>query len=140
MIHAKFSLAAEGAAIDQQTNVVSVFNILETIQADGYPLFVQRLVFLALLTRDERDRLQTQLRFSVGIEEEELIAQDIAVTFVPENVASRVLVRFSGLVVPRPGSLYMTLRHGGEVISEYRIPVTQRQVPQTNTQISAPTA
>ena len=64
MIQLKLLLCAQGVVRDADSNNVSAFNILESIQAAGFPMFIQQLDILALLDGVTRMGRSTRCTFA----------------------------------------------------------------------------
>ena len=56
MLRCTLAVVAESVVRDAQSNNVSVFNILETFAAAGFPAIFPRLAILFMLTREETIR------------------------------------------------------------------------------------
>ena len=46
---------SEGASIDQATNAVSIYTIVENIEPVGLPVMMQKIVITLIVVRDEND-------------------------------------------------------------------------------------
>src|SRR5262245_50706814 len=97
-----FALAAEGIVHDSDTDALSLYNILEGVAAEGFPLLIQRMGAVALWTRSEGEKERWPGKFSVTLNGKELVQHAIEVNFrgTPRH---RTIVRLGGLVVPGPG-------------------------------------
>jgi len=140
MITCKLLLCAEGLVRDADDGGTSVFNILDTIQAAGFPFFFQRIAVFALLNRlPEEDPNQCTIRFRLAIDQTELAKMDLAVDFL-NGTRNRSYVRIYGLVIPHPGTLFISVLHEDRVLATYDLFVEQMKTPPTFQAIQAPAA
>lgn len=128
MISVRFALAAEGASVDRDSNQLSIFNILEGIQAESFPVFMQRIVFVVQLVREEGDENAFQAKFVLTVGNAEITAQMLNVDFMgkPRN---RIVVRLGGFVVPQPGTLTFRLTLPNGQVAEYAIATSAVNAP-----------
>src|SRR5258707_581720 len=112
MYLARLILAAEGIVVDRDTNSISVFNILDRITAEGFPLLLQKMALLVIWERSLEDAPQVDGQFSVHFSGRELYQQPVRVEFTT-STRNQFVLRMHGLVIPQPGvlSLRITLEH-----------------------------
>lgn len=120
MLSVKVCLVAEGVSIDQQNNQASVFNIWEGFKATSYPFFLQRLCLFVLWEREPTDEQEYTVIVNVLLDQEIIVTHTVEINFRgrPRN---RTVVRFDGLVVPKPGRLIFRASIEGEVAGEYSL-------------------
>ncbi len=128
MIRGKMGLCAESVVRDAETNSISVFNILEDIAASVFPLFLQKLVFFALLERDEEDPAEYDLRFVVEHPSQDLFNASFHIDF-QGRLRTRAIVNLQGLVIPAPGPITFRLRSESDELASYTIGVTTLAKP-----------
>jgi hypothetical protein len=104
MIESKLALLAEGISIDQESNQVSILNMLENLAGESFPLFIQRVVFFALFGREDADPSQHQAVFSITVGDRELVRQALQIDFADKK-RTRAVVRMGAIVIPQPGSV-----------------------------------
>ena len=110
MIEIPFYCCAGGAAIDQQTNELSVFNVLHGITAVGFPVLVQGFVIVALIRRDvTTDKSKLDASFSLTLNGTPLAPEVKTVVDFEDKPTSRLVLRLQGLIVKEPGKLEATL-------------------------------
>jgi len=114
-------LAAEGVIRDAQTNNISIFNILEGVTAEGFPLFIQRVTFFVFWERDAEDPQQISGRFRVEVAGRELHAQPIHINF-GNVLKNRTIIVTQGLVIPQPGSLTFAITLDSGLTASYTVP------------------
>jgi hypothetical protein len=123
MIRPLLCAVAESVVHDRTTGSISVFNLLESISGDGFPLLIAKAAFLAVWERDVDDQQDYAARFAITLGNAELLAQNVSVNF-REKLRNRTTLTVGGLVVPRPGKLTFSLRLSEDTVASYAIDVT----------------
>lgn len=124
MIRAKITLVAEGVTIDRESNVASVFNIIEGAQGAGFPLYIQKLVFFCLLERAMTDPAQVHGEFTVVHDDQApMVRQEFDINFL-DQARNRSAITVAGLVFQRPGRVVFRLSLPGHGRAEYDFEVS----------------
>lgn len=113
MVRLEFFVVAESFSIDQLTNRVSIFDILERIQAPTFPLIFPRLMAVSLWEEDELDtekQYQVGIRITLGGTELEHIQQNLS--FPRRRL--RTIAQIQNLKIPEPGRMEIELKLNGE--------------------------
>lgn len=126
MIRLLLCLTAQGITVDSQTNALSLYNILEGVAAESFPVFLQNISYLCLLQKDADDQSTYAATFRVLIDTDELLHQDVQLDFA-SRLRNRVIIRVPGLVVPRPGNLVFQLTLPDQINSEYTVAASLAQ-------------
>lgn len=132
MAELEFFLACESLSVDQQTNKLSLFNILEEgrVDQEGDGGFFR--VALASLWRFDKDELGETFEIQVIVEQpngEEI--ETPVMEFQPEQRTHRVFTRMSGLPLAGIGELEFNLFLNGDLQDTYRISVKTAQQEET---------
>lgn len=109
MVRSIICLVADSVIRDAETQLVSVFNILEGITSEGFPLVIPKLTFFSLWGRDEGDARQFTARFTINLDGTELKSLEVPINF-SDKVRNRNFVAIHGLLIPRPGSIVFSLK------------------------------
>lgn len=134
MMVLKLCLVAEGVSVDRQTNELSIYNVLEGIEASGFPLFVQRISFLTVYERDvatDPEVVNGQMQVTLG--DNAVMTQAVTINFQGKK-RSRIILRFGGLLVPAPGDLRFRFIIPNGPPAEYKIEV---EAPALQPQVAA---
>jgi hypothetical protein len=116
-------LVAEGVVIDNESNLLSVFNVLEEITPFGFPFLIQRL---ATVTTTEKDPEDASIPPNCSVQF--LLDQDVLLD-TPANInfqdrpRNRFKLTVGGLVIPRPGRLTVRLVVAGAILQSYAITI-----------------
>ena len=97
-------LAAEGVVRDAESNLVSVFSILEEFTAPGFPIFVPKVCVLTVLERSEADPPQPRAELRITLEDQEIHKAPVRVDF-QDKLRTRMIVTYAGVALPNPGIL-----------------------------------
>jgi hypothetical protein len=114
------SVVAQGFARDADTNVVSLFNILENINGEGFPILVQTFVFFTLFEKEADEPQRYRATFSANLEGKALFTQQFDFDFQGRNRA-RSFNKVEGLVLPSPGNLEFGLELDNGVRASYAV-------------------
>lgn len=126
MVTAKFMIAAEGVILDSDTKAVSIFSILEDVQAEGFPVFIQKMSLFVVLERAEADSANQEFKIKISLGDIEIGVSPVAVNF-QDKMRSNTIIRMYGIVIPSPGLLAATVLDGDRVLCNYTINATLRQ-------------
>jgi hypothetical protein len=105
-------VCCESAVIDARTNSVSVFNIMEELNAVNFPIVVQRISAVLMLSRTEDEPQNLDLHIRITLSEQELYNGPVAVSF-HEHLTTRVVADLIGLLIPAPGNLRIDVQDAG---------------------------
>lgn len=117
------ALAAEVVIRDAENNSISVFNILEGVVAEGFPMLVPRVAHLVLWEREAREGAVRQGRLSVHLDERQLFSQPLVIDF-QQFFRSRTISIIQGLVIPGPGQLRFSLSIDDGPTAVYTVPIS----------------
>jgi hypothetical protein len=126
MITVKLLLCAQGVVRDADSQNVSIFNVYESLQGAGFPLFIQQMDVLAVLERTPRDKAQRTITFKMTMGETEVLSTSMDIDF-QDKLRNRSTVHIQGLVVPQPGTVLVTVAERGRELGRYELLVEQVQ-------------
>ena len=127
-----YFVVAQGISVDQSTNSLSIFNVLEELRSPGFPILIPMLsaisVWIPEAEDDGRD-FQCILRVTLPGEE----SRDIAHNFVIGRTRHRLIQRLQGVPIQRAGEIRMQLLLNGATMHDYVVPAIQDDsVPTSN--------
>jgi len=102
-------VCCESAAIDARMNTISVFHILEELNAVNFPFVIQRFSVVLMLTRREDEPQNPDLHLRITLGAQELFNGPLTVSF-QEHLRTRVVADLMGLVIPAPGDLMVDVQ------------------------------
>src|SRR5439155_1886940 len=104
----KACLVAQGVTRDADTDTITIYNILEGVAAEGFPLFLGNLSLFCLLEKTADEPNEYSGTFSISLGRTELASQGVALNFQGHQ-RNRVIIRIPGAVLPNPGDLIFRL-------------------------------
>jgi hypothetical protein len=144
-MRAIFAICAESVAIDGATNRLSIFHILERLQATSFPILVPRLTFIAMFERQPSEPSQFDLELVVELNGTTLHRGAMPVDYQGQ-AATRAIVEMSGLPLPSPGLVRIVALQQNVEMAYWQIEVanigqlhlTPTSVPGIGTSVPAP--
>ena len=128
MISCKILLCAQGVVRDADDGTISIFGLIEGVEAVGFPFFFQQMAIFALLERLHDDPAQYELLFRISIGDTELAAAHLAIDFLT-GLRNRSTVRIQGLVVPGPGVLRASVHLADRLLGTYEMTIGRMEPP-----------
>jgi len=120
----QLALIAQTVSVDRFTNRVSIFNLIDTIDAPQFPIFIQEMAFLSVLRRnvDEPSKSQAELTVSVG---EIIVGKSLIQIDFQSGRSARQIAYLNGIPVPNANNLKLQLVIAGHDPFVIEIPVSQ---------------
>lgn len=103
-------LLAEGVVRDMQSGWVSIFNIMDAIRPQAFPIMIQKCYVFVSLSREANEpaREECEVIFTLG--GNELGRLPVTVDF-QDKLKSNAIMQLLGLVITGPGELVTTFYH-----------------------------
>jgi hypothetical protein len=129
MAKLEYFLVAQGASVDQRTNNVTLFNVLDEMRVRTFPATYPELVAVSSWNAEAGD---TERDFQVAVRVSG--AANDAIEFkrnlrIPGRRA-RVLLFFQGVPIKAPGQLLFELQLDGQYKASHLIDVAQAELEQ----------
>jgi hypothetical protein len=121
-----FFIISESVSVDQRTNKLSIFNVLEELQTVQFPALLPQCAATSLWFRqpgDEDEDFQCILRVAAPNDE----PHDFASNFRMTRHRHRLVQAFQGLPVTAAGDLRFELLLNGTRVAEHIVTVIQTQ-------------
>ena len=128
MIQAKLAFVAEGVTTDRDSNKVSAFNFCENIEAESYPLTIQKIAFFCLWERTAADPGRCGAEFSITHDGSDIVRQPVDIDF-EALLRCRCTIHVDGFTPQRPGTLVFRLAMPGHDSAEWVITAGTTPVP-----------
>jgi|ERR1700731_1344579 len=120
----QFALLAQSASIDRFSNRLSVFNLLESIESQSFPVFIPEVVFVCILRREAGDLVVSDGTLSVFSGDSIVGKANVRVDFESAQ-HSRLIVNFQPVPLMKPENLRFQLDVTNGPTYSLDIPVTQ---------------
>lgn len=128
MVRLKLLLCAEGVVVDQRTNSVSVFAIVDEIMPQALPVILTRFVVLVILEREEGDPDGCDSTLILRLNDEIVFEQEMELDFQGKRRV-RHMIHFGGVPIENPGTLIASLRLGDREVGKWDITVKPPKKP-----------
>jgi hypothetical protein len=122
MARLEFFVVSESLSVDQVTNRLSVFDVLEVIGSTGFPITLHHCAAVSLWRKepgDENVDFQVVLRITTGTGEK----NEIHTNFRMTRDRHRVIQRIQGIPIPKEGELHFEIFLNGEHSAEHVVTV-----------------
>lgn len=103
----RYMLLAESVVQDIQTSWVSIFNVMDAIRPQGFPVLIQKCSVLVALTKEAHDPVRVDCAVSLTMGGNELARLPVTVDF-QDKLKNNTIMQLLGLVIPGPGELVAT--------------------------------
>lgn len=127
MIQSAVMFCAENVLHDSETNNMSVINIIDQINAVGFPVSIPRFTILNIFEKDTEEKIRFIQNLSAKIGDFELFNQDNPIVF--SGIKHRTITPLIGLAIPTQGVLELTCKIDGNTVCTYKILVNLVQQP-----------
>jgi hypothetical protein len=127
MIQTKLATFAESVVRDTETNSISIFNMIEELNASEFPVLMPKLSVFFLVERTDEERKQYDAVIDLNLDEQHIGQASMSGDF-EGKLRTRIILVIQGIVIEHPGRLTAKLTLNGDVISELGV-VVQRAEP-----------
>lgn len=104
MIRVQTAICAQSFAVDRVTNRLSLFNVLDAIQSQNFPVLIPEFVVVVLLTRELADPAQFDSEATFSLDDQ-VIARVPGQVGFQESVTSRHVIGLQSFPIAHPGQL-----------------------------------
>jgi Family of unknown function (DUF6941) len=121
-ISVELMTAAHGSAIDRDTNSISIFEIIDELNAPSFPLLVQKMVIVVIFRREkvsEAESVESKIR--IVMEEDLLFESDFTFNFNVNSRRNRTRLALDGFVIPKPGIVRFEILLEGKELGSHRM-------------------
>jgi hypothetical protein len=123
-----FLACAESASIDQATNKLSLFNVIEEFSGVVFPGMVQTAALVLIFTKEAAEPDQANLEISIVHNGQRLFSAPLVVQF-QQLLRSRVIAHMNGLPLNGPGQVSFDVSHNGKSLGKWSVEVKAIPAP-----------
>jgi hypothetical protein len=105
-----FMTCAQSSAVDSQTGRLSLFHLLEQVQATSFPTALS-LTLVGMFVRGAGEPEDQSIRLKVELDESAIFDSSVNFSFQGKQ-RSRVLMALNGLAIPSAGTLSFSFLSG----------------------------
>jgi len=123
-MEATLLICANAISVDQRSNTLSLFNILEEINSPSFPMVVPYMVLVAMLTRGaDEPNVFADLTLSMDVDGEVFFQGNLNPADFQQKLSSRLVVDMQGLIVPKAGMMRVVMSRPENPIGLWKIRV-----------------
>ena len=115
-------LCVESAVIDKTTNRLSLFHVLEQINAASFPVPCPKFSVVTVVSRNLNEPNKEELEVRLSLNRKHIVSMPISIDF-QKGKLSRFIGELQGLVLPGPGILRASLRHNNRTVNTWDIEI-----------------
>lgn len=118
--------AAQSGAIDQGSNLLSIFNVLDDFSSATFPIALPVTV-IAIFERDLNEPNDPQINLVIKLDNEDPIFERRLPFNFQGKKRARVFGVLQSLVVPRPGMLSFEMKFSNQTIGSWFVEIEQAE-------------
>lgn len=113
-------ICSEDVIRDVETNAVSLVNLLEEINAAGFPIFIPKLVVFLLLEKEGNEANVQNGNLKLKNNDKVLFSINVAFNF-DGKTRTRNIIKINGLAMPTPGVFTTEFSIGTHLLSSQSV-------------------
>lgn len=114
----RYIACAASSSVDHKTNELSLFQVMDEVAADGFPLRLPSLCVAALFERDAHEPATQSYAMTVSLDAALVASFALQVDFAGAR-RSRSVNTVKGLAIPAPGLVAVRLAQKSEMLAEW---------------------
>ncbi len=119
-----FMLAAKGVSIDKYTNMATIYNIIENLHTDSFPIFFPEIYVFVLLERKKDEEGNINCVLKIYNNGKEINSVKVNPQFKTSN-RNRTVIRVNGITILSPGKLIFKFIYNNRTLGHYNILLTK---------------
>jgi hypothetical protein len=124
-------LAAKGVSIDKYTNMSTIYNIIENLHSDSFPIFFPEIYVFVLLERKESEERNINCVLKIYNNGKEINSIKVNPQFKTSN-RNRTVIRVNGITILSPGKLLFKFIYDNRTLGHYNILLTKTGITKSN--------
>jgi len=126
MLRLEYFVVAESHSVDQITNRVSIFNVLEEVQSPTFPVVIPQLVAVALWHAEAED-IERDFQSTVRLRTPDGALRPFEQNFTMVGPRLRTIALVVGLEIKEPGIMEIELLLNGKHVASHIVAVAQTE-------------
>ena len=119
-----FFTCAESSVVDSRTNRLSIFHVMEEMEAASFPAPLGQLTCIMMLSKTRRERQNVLFHIRFNLNKQLLVDLPFEVNF-QDKQRVRGLAEIRNLVISGPGKLQAVLNYKNKDLGEWTVQVKQ---------------
>jgi len=132
----RLALCADAVIVNKDTNQSSAINIIQSLTPSTLPLALPKVVFLAVMEKQETDPARHTVDVSLSLNEQLLTTTPFPIDF-GMGMFTNLIVTIAGMAIASPGRLHMAVSQNGSELGSWDIVI---QAPQPRVEVTPPAA
>lgn len=129
-------VCAQSAVIDQQTNALSIFNIVQELSSPSFPFAIGGFTVSTIFTRDNTEiEDPTDVRLKIHLQGKQIVDFELVLKF-QGRTGLRHVGNFQGLLLTEPGNLIFSIHQGEREMGHWTVLVQHIGTPVMNAENS----
>ena len=124
-------LAAKGVSIDKYTNMSTIYNIIENLLSDSFPIFFPEIYVFILLERKKDEERNINCVLKIYNNGKEINSIEVNPQFETSN-RNRTVIRVNGITIMSPGKLLFKFIYNNRTLGHYSILLTKTGITNSN--------
>lgn len=121
-MNVSFLACSEGAAIDQRTQNISLFNIIDRIQSVTFPFVIPRLFIAMTFMKEAEDSDQELITVRAALGDSDLLQASLRPMFSGRQKA-RFMSEMPSIIIPSPGDLVISVLQKDRELATWTIEI-----------------
>jgi hypothetical protein len=109
--------------IDQQSNRLSLINLVEDLNVGFFPTLLSSFTVVAIATRAPSENQVQVSNLTITLNAQQLVATPATFDF-QSHLRSRVVIQYQGFPLHGPGTLRVELAAGGALLGSWQVQIT----------------
>jgi len=118
VITCHLAVCSDSFSVDQTTNRVSLFNLLDQLRIVGFPAVIPRMTMFFFVVREPMDPERTQATVTLRLGTQELFSTGLELN-IGSSLRSRAVINLQGVVIPAPGTVTSEIAVNGVVLGRW---------------------
>jgi hypothetical protein len=119
------SLCCEDIIRDAESNSISIHNIIEEINGEGFPMLIPKFCIFLFIEKQSGDNDNTEANLFIKLNSNLLHSFPMAINFQGKS-KTRNNIKIGGLPITELGVLTIEITHQSTVLANIEIPVNSR--------------
>lgn len=132
LMRVSFFATAQGVVVDQRSNGLSLFNVIEDLGAPAFPFILPPLSLALSVQREGDEPDDVLLEIELKLDDHQLISAKVNGHFQGRPML-RIVSDLQGILVPAPGLLNLFVRYEGEELARWTIRLSHIGKPALST-------
>jgi hypothetical protein len=128
MMLADAVLCARGVSIDRDSGALSIFQIIDGMEATGFPVLIPSVSVVCILERSADEAAKQTCQLQILQDSTIVVNEQVQIDF-GQALRHRQSITVQNVVIQSPATVFVKFRHNNADLGVYRFPVTAAKTP-----------